>query len=136
MTTSARILLTISVVASAAVVGVIVSSGRQRRQGATPIAAAPSPLVLQRLGTPKDLCCCRILDDGQTNLSEALENYAKARSQGEHKEACLQASCVVDEYNRAVNLPHPSHADLAHLVHWRQIEQAECAAGGYLPRQR
>lgn len=138
-----------SVVANAAVVGFIVSGGIHRRE-ATPVSAAQAPRVLQglpvsaaqvprvlqQLGTPKDLCCCRILGDGQTNLSEAMENYAKAMSQGDQKEACLEVSCVVDEYNRAVNLPHPSHTDVAYLAHWREIEEAECAAGGYLPRQR
>jgi hypothetical protein len=93
------------------------------------------PSGLRPLGTPKDLCCCRILGDGQTNLSEALENYAKAKSRSDHKWACLYASCAVDEYNRVVNGAHPSHADIAYLEHWREIEKAECAAGGFIPRQ-
>ena len=104
-------------------------------QAPSPVAARTAP-VLRSLGTPKDLCCCRMLGDGQTNLSEALENYAKAKSSGDHKWACLFAGCVVDEYTRLVNPPHPSHADLDYLEHWREIEKAECTAGGFVPRQR
>jgi hypothetical protein len=105
---------------------------------APPAPAAPSsaPPVLQQLGTPKDLCCCQILADGETYLSDALKKYETARGHGDHMQACYQAGCVVDGYNRIVNGPHPVSMDIAYLGHWRQIEKAECAAEGYLPRQR
>jgi len=87
------------------------------------------------MGTPKDLC--RDLEQGQITLREEMERFAKATSQGDHQEACLTVSCVVDGYERVVNRQfHPSHADFANLALWRDIEQTECAAGGYLARQR
>jgi hypothetical protein len=126
------------VLLGAVVLGIIgYFAGRaHNRKEPVRLAAAPTPRKgLRQLGMPKDLCCCRMLDDGQTNLSEALENYAHAKSRGDHEWACLYASCAVDEYNRVVNGIHPNHADLAHLEHWREIEKAECAAGGFVPRQ-
>jgi hypothetical protein len=98
--------------------------------------AEPSPPPLRPIGTPKDLCCCRILGDAESYLSDALENYEKAVNSGNHESACLYASCAVDDYDRTVRSAHPNHADIAYLGHWKEIEKAECAAAGYLPRAR
>ncbi len=87
----------------------------------------------QQIEVPRDFCCCRKHAEGESNLSEALEGYAKAKSRGDIRHACLQASCVVDEYARAVKETHAPRADTAYLAHWEEIEQQECAAGGYLP---
>lgn len=106
---------------------------------APPAPAPPSaaPPALQPLGTPKDLCCCQILAAGETYLSDALKKYETARGHGDHMGACYQAGCVVDGYDRLVNgQRHPVSMDIAYLGHWREIEKAECATEGYLPRQR
>lgn len=127
------------VLLAAVVVGIVAylagrAHNRPIRQ--PPPIRATAPAHLKQIGTPKDLCCCRILGEGETSLSEALEAYVKEKGQGDHERACLKASCVVDEYNMAVNRAfHPSHEDVAYLEHWREVEKAECAAGGYLPRQ-
>jgi hypothetical protein len=126
-----QVVITATAVASAAVVGHLAGPGH----GNPPATAAPTPRPLKQLGTPKDLCCCRWHPDGESALSEALEEYALAKSKGDHMQACLKASCAVEEYNQAVSSSrHPNRADLAYLDHWRGIEQAECAAGGYVPR--
>jgi hypothetical protein len=127
-----QVLITAVAITSAAVVGYLAAPGHTT-SAATP---APTPRPLERLGTPKDLCCCRWHADGETDLSEALEDYARAKGRGDHREACLKASCAVEEYNRAVKGSlRRNSADLASLEHWREIERAECAAGGYVPCQ-
>jgi hypothetical protein len=127
------------VLLAVALVGIVAYlAGRARnRPSLQPLPIrATAPARLTQIDTPKDLCCCHILGEGETGLSEALEGYVKAKDQGDHEQACLKASCVVDEYNMAVNRAfHSSHEDLAYLVHWREVEKAECAAAGYLPPQ-
>jgi hypothetical protein len=110
---------------------------REPPPAAPPAPAPQSPPALRPLDTPKDLCCCQILDEGETYLGEALKKYETARGHGDHMQACYQAGCVVDGYNRLVNGQfRPVSMDIAYLGHWREIEKAECATEGYLPRQR